>query len=116
MKDDETVSLSVITFQDMNDRGLFLSCIPLLNIIACGESDVESREELECITRFHFKWCIEKGYDSVKDYILSYDGWTIDDLGNLVEPGEEFLLENNDMYDEIISNNDVERWVLTISI
>lgn len=112
MKDDKTVSLSVITFKD---NELFFSYIPSLNILAHDESDLKSREELEYLTRFYFKWCIENGFDSVKDYILSYDGWTIDETGNLVEPGEEFLLEDNDLYAEMISSHDVERWVLTIN-
>lgn len=113
MKDDKTVSLSVITFKD---KELFFSYIPSLNILAHDESDLKSREELEYLTRLNFKWCLETGFDSVKDYILSYDGWTIDGLGNLVEPGEEFLLEDNDLYAEMISNHEVKRWVLTINI
>lgn len=113
MKDDETVSLSVITFKD---KELFFSYIPSLNILAHDESDLKSMEELKYLTRLYFKWSLETGFDSVKDYILSYDGWTIDGLGNLVEPGEEFMIEDNDLYAEMISSHDVKRWVLTINI
>lgn len=82
---------------------LFLIYSPSFNLSSYGNTKKEALYEFNSMFCSHIKFCIENG---TLEEDLQENGWQITEDGKFIQPTRAWMLENNDIYREIIEKED----------
>lgn len=105
MKNILNARVTILVFNDNSgDECGTLAYCPELNLLAYGKDSQGSIEELECIMEDHFDYVVENG-TMCSD--LLYYGWIVEN-GMYTPPSSEYMMENDEIYREIITSKKYE--------